>query len=61
MNQKYDLYIPNMHEVVEIHLLIHSDHFYSVSSSPFLLISAPTQHGYCAWVSRRSATGNCEL
>src|SRR6218665_2172886 len=21
----------------------------------------PTQHGYCAGVSRRSATGNCEL
>ena len=33
---------------------IHSNHFYSASSSPLLL-------GYCAGVSRRSATGNCEL
>src|SRR6218665_1713563 len=28
-------------------------HFYSEA--------LPTQHGYCAGVSRRSATGNCEL
>src|SRR6218665_268212 len=43
------------------HSFIHSDHFYSASSSPLLLRSAPTQHGYCAGVSRRSAPSNCEL
>src|SRR6218665_3299549 len=41
---------------------IHSGHFYSTSSSPLYYSGAlPTQHGYCAGVSRRSATGNCEL
>src|SRR6218665_3653877 len=65
---------------------IHSDHFYSASSSSLLFRSAvcfvpfiqtisivplqvhfysealPTQHGYCAGVSRQSATGKgCEL
>jgi len=34
---------------------IHSSHyFFSNSSSPLLLSSSPTQHGYCARVSRRS-------
>src|SRR6218665_3798489 len=28
---------------------------------PFYSEALPTQHGYCARVSRRSATGNCEL
>jgi len=42
--------------------LIDSDHFYSASSSPLHYSEAlPTQHGYCAGVSCRSATGNCEL
>src|SRR6218665_239890 len=45
-----------------IHSFIHSDNFYSASSSPLLFSEAlPTQHGYCAGVSRLSATGSCEL
>ena len=37
---------------------IHSDYFYSASSSLLLRNSEalPTQHGYCAGISRRSAT-----
>src|SRR6218665_98371 len=44
-------------------LFIHSGHFYSASSSPLLLRSAPgtARIAYFARVSRRSATGNCEL
>ena len=38
----------------------HSGHFYSAFSSPLLPRSAPDTAGYCAGVSRRSATGNCE-
>jgi len=46
---------------VFIHSFIRSfSYFYSASSSPLLLRGAPTHHGYCAGVSRRSATGNCE-
>jgi len=41
---------------------IHLRYFYSASTSPLLCYSEtlPTQHGYCAGISRRSATGNCE-
>src|SRR6218665_4028462 len=46
-----------------IHSFIHSGHFYNASPNRLLAYSEalPTQHGYCAGVSRRSATGNCEL
>jgi len=49
-----------------MNVFIHSDHFYSASSIAPLQVryyseALPTQHGYCAGVSRRSATGNCEL
>jgi len=30
------------------------DHYYSEAEA------LPTQHGYCAGISRRRATGNCE-
>src|SRR6218665_2568121 len=46
---------------------IHSDHFYSTSIAIALLQihyyseALPTQHGYCAGVSRRSVMGNCKL
>jgi len=47
------------------HSFIHSDHFYKLSIAPlqvrYYSEALPTQHGYCAGVSRRSATGNCEL
>ena len=42
-----------------INLFIYRGYFYSTSSSPLLLRGIPTQHGYCAGVSRRSAAGNC--
>jgi len=44
--------------------LIHS-FIQTISTAPlqvnFYPEALPTQHGYCAGVSRRSATGNCEL
>src|SRR6218665_821949 len=40
---------------------IHSDYFYNASSSPLYSETLPTQDGYRAGVSRRSAAGNCEL
>src|SRR6218665_2789119 len=47
-----------------IHSFIHS-FIQTISIAPlqvnFYSESLPTQHGYCAGVSRRSATGNCEL
>src|SRR6218665_95207 len=40
---------------ISFHSFIHSDHFYSASSSPRLYSEAlPTQHRYCAGVSHRS-------
>src|SRR6218665_641725 len=45
---------PSMHSFSQtISIVPHQVHFYSEA--------LPTQHGYCAGVSRRSATGNCEL
>jgi len=46
------------------HSFIHS--FIQAISRPSIQVryyseALPTQHGYCAGVSRRSATGNCEL
>src|SRR6218665_1576021 len=43
------------------HAFVHSDHFYSDSSSPLLLRSAPDTARIQCGVSRRSATANCEL
>ena len=40
-----------------IHPFFHSDHFHFHHHSEAL----PTQHGYCAEISHRSVTGNCEL
>src|SRR6218665_4030732 len=39
--------------IQDIYIELLQVHFYSEA--------LPTQHGYCAVVSRRSATGNCEL
>src|SRR6218665_523348 len=46
-------------------LLISDVFIHTISIAPlqvhFYSEALPTQHGYCAEVSRRSATGNCEL
>jgi len=39
---------------------IHSGHFYSASSVDYYSEALPTQHGYCAGISRRSATVNSD-
>jgi len=39
---------------------IHLGYFYSASSGLYYSEALQTQHGYCAGISRRSATGNCE-
>src|SRR6218665_2767418 len=46
-----------------MHSFIHSGYFYNTSSNPLLLIrGAPdtARIAYCAGISGRSATGNCE-
>src|SRR6218665_2416177 len=47
-----------------IHLFIHS-FIQTISITPlqvhYYSEALPTQHKYCAGISRRSATGNCEL
>jgi len=47
--------------VTYFHSFIHSDHFYSASSSPLVLKSVPDTARILCGVSCRSATGNCEL
>jgi len=58
----HDLICLNVHSL--IHLFIHSGYFYSATVLPLQVLyyseAFPTQHGYCARISRRSATGNCE-
>src|SRR6218665_2499167 len=44
-----------------MHSFICSGYFYSASSVHYYSEALPAQHEYCAGVSRRSTTGNCEL
>jgi len=56
------IYCADLHDVKcryeRINLFIHSIAFLQVH---FYSEALPTQHGYCAGVSCRSAIGNCEL
>src|SRR6218665_4195904 len=58
--KRHDSYYVLQHAtnlILSVRSFIHSGHFYSASSNPLLYLEAPpTQHGYCAAVSRQSAT-----